>query len=340
MFRPLIAAAEQVTGVEYGTFPGSARDVSLRILAEHGRTMTFLVADGVVPSNEERGYVLRRIIRRAVRHAFLLGAEQLVTPALVDATVDVMGGAYPEIVKQHELVRSVVQPGGGALPPDAGAWARPARRRARARRRHRRRRVLPARHARVPDRPHARDRGRARARASTSTGFHALMQEQRTRAKEAHKAAGGKGEGAPLELYRELADELGPTDFTGRQEYETVGAKVRALVGWPRAAGAGRCRHRGERRARPHAVLRRVGWAGRRHRGDRDVDRCPGARRRHAVRPAGPGAAPRRGRGGHVAEGDEAVAAHRRSLAATPSAATTPPPTSSTGRCARCSART
>jgi alanyl-tRNA synthetase len=57
------------------------------------------------------------------------------------------------------------------------------------------------------------------------------MQEQRTRAKEAHKAAGGKGEGAPLELYRELADELGPTDFTGRQEYETVGAKVRALVG-------------------------------------------------------------------------------------------------------------
>ena len=57
------------------------------------------------------------------------------------------------------------------------------------------------------------------------------MQEQRTRAKEAHKAAGGKGEGAPLELYRELADELGPTDFTGRQEYETVGTKVRALVG-------------------------------------------------------------------------------------------------------------
>src|SRR6185295_4439975 len=57
---------------------------------------------------EERGYVLRRIIRRAVRHAFLLGADQMVTPALVDATVDVMGGAYPEIVQQHELVRSVV----------------------------------------------------------------------------------------------------------------------------------------------------------------------------------------------------------------------------------------
>ena len=58
--------------------------------------MTFLVTDGVVPSNEERGYVLRRIIRRAVRHAYLLGAEGLVTPALVDATVD-DGTAYPEI---------------------------------------------------------------------------------------------------------------------------------------------------------------------------------------------------------------------------------------------------
>ena len=91
VFRPLIAAAETVTGVAYGGFPGGERDVSLRILAEHGRTMTFLVADGVVPSNEERGYVLRRIIRRAVRHAFLLGAAELVTPPLVDATVDVDG---------------------------------------------------------------------------------------------------------------------------------------------------------------------------------------------------------------------------------------------------------
>ena len=90
--------------------------------------MTFLVADGVVPSNEERGYVLRRIIRRAVRHAFLLGAEHLVTPALVEATIAVMGTAYPEIVKQRELVLARRGPRGGAVPPDADAWARPARR--------------------------------------------------------------------------------------------------------------------------------------------------------------------------------------------------------------------
>jgi len=230
IWQPLLAAAEKVTGVRYGTFPGSASDVSLRILAEHGRTMTFLVADGVVPSNEERGYVLRRIIRRAVRHAFLLGADQMVTPALVDATVDVMGGAYPEIVQQHELVRSVV-----------------------GREEERFRQTL-ARGLDLLDGvlergdvtgddafflhdtlgfpiDLTREIAGERGREVDVESFRALMQEQRTRAKEAHKAAGGKGEGAPLELYRELADELGPTDFTGRQEYETVGTKVRAIVG-------------------------------------------------------------------------------------------------------------
>ncbi len=204
--------------------------MSLRILAEHGRTMTFLVADGVVPSNEERGYVLRRIIRRAVRHAFLLGAEQLVTPALVDATVAVMGGAYPEIVKQHELVLSVVNReeerfrqtlargldlldgvlGRGDVTGDDAFFLHDTL-------------GFPI--------DLTREIAGERGRDVDVDGFHARMQEQRTRAKDAHKAAGGKGEGAPLELYRELADELGPTDFTGRQEYETMGAKVRALVG-------------------------------------------------------------------------------------------------------------
>ncbi len=230
VFRPLIAAAETVTGVTYGTFPGTANDVSLRILAEHGRTMTFLVSDGVVPSNEERGYVLRRIIRRAVRHAFLLGAEQLVTPALVDATVDVMGAAYPEIVRQRELVLGIVSReeerfrqtlargldlldgvvGRGDVTGDDAFFLHDTL-------------GFPI--------DLTREIAEERGRTVDVEGFHALMQEQRTRAKEAHKAAGGKGEGAPVELYRELADELGPTEFTGRLEYETIGAKVRALIG-------------------------------------------------------------------------------------------------------------
>jgi alanyl-tRNA synthetase len=109
VFRPLIAAAEQATGVTYGGFPGGSRDVSLRIMAEHARTMTFMVSDGVRPSNQERGYVLRRIIRRAVLHAYLLGARDLVTPALVDATVAVMGNAYPDVVTNHDVIKTIIE---------------------------------------------------------------------------------------------------------------------------------------------------------------------------------------------------------------------------------------
>jgi alanyl-tRNA synthetase len=229
MFRPLIGAAEAVTGVQYSGFPGTERDVSLRILAEHGRTMAFLVTDGVVPSNEERGYVLRRIIRRAVRHAFLLGADELVTPALVDATVAVMGSAYPEIVKSRDLVIGVV-----------------------SREEERFRQTL-ARGLEFLDDVLARGNvngddafflhdtlgfpidltreiASERNRRVDHDGFQSRMAEQRARAKEAHKAAGGRDD-APLELYRELLEEVGPTEFTGRQEYETVGATVKALVG-------------------------------------------------------------------------------------------------------------
>ncbi len=230
VFRPLIAAAEQVTGTTYQGYPGGDADVSLRILAEHGRTMTFLVTDGVVPSNEERGYVLRRIIRRAVRHAFLLGAEDLVTPALVDATVAVMGSAYPDIVKQRDLVVSVVGReeerfrqtlarglamlddlvGGGDVSGEDAFFLHDTL-------------GFPI--------DLTREIAEERGRRVDVDGFHALMAEQRTRAKEAHKAAGGKGEGAPVELYRELFEELGATEFTGREEYETTGAKVRAVIG-------------------------------------------------------------------------------------------------------------
>ncbi|MCU1467250.1 MAG: alanyl-tRNA synthetase, partial [Actinomycetia bacterium] len=107
VFLPLRAAAEAVTGARYGT--DEATDISLRIMAEHARTMTFMVADGVRPSNQERGYVLRRIIRRAVRHAYLLGARNVVMPAMIDAVVETMSTAYPEVAAAQELVRKVVE---------------------------------------------------------------------------------------------------------------------------------------------------------------------------------------------------------------------------------------
>ncbi|HEX8770990.1 MAG TPA: alanine--tRNA ligase [Acidimicrobiales bacterium] len=106
VLRPIVDAAARVTGRTYGT--DDSADISLRILADHARSMTFLVSDGVFPSNEDRGYVLRRIIRRAVRHAFALGVEREITPALVEATAEVMGEAYPELVRNLDFVLGVV----------------------------------------------------------------------------------------------------------------------------------------------------------------------------------------------------------------------------------------
>ena len=98
--------ASELAGVPYGTEETS--DVSMRILADHARSMTFLISDSVFPSNEARGYVLRRIMRRAVRHAYLLGVNEIVTPTLVDEVVQIMGPDYPEIVENHSYIRDVV----------------------------------------------------------------------------------------------------------------------------------------------------------------------------------------------------------------------------------------
>jgi len=106
VIRPMVATSERATGVAYGD--ADRTDVSLRIMADHGRAVTFLIGDKVVPSNEGRGYVLRRLIRRAVRHAFLLGAEDLIMPKLVDTTVEVMREPYPELHAQQSAIVEMV----------------------------------------------------------------------------------------------------------------------------------------------------------------------------------------------------------------------------------------
>ena len=102
----LVGEAQSVTGHRLGE--SELGDIALRLMADHARTMTFLVADGVIPSNEDRGYVLRRIIRRAIRFAYLLGVERPVLPAMVERTVDLMGDAYPEIVESRGLVLPII----------------------------------------------------------------------------------------------------------------------------------------------------------------------------------------------------------------------------------------
>ena len=83
--------------------------VSLQILADHARSTTFLANDGVIPSNEDRGYVLRRIIRRAVRHAHLLGVDEPIMATLADAVVDLMQEAYPELKENRTNVKQILQ---------------------------------------------------------------------------------------------------------------------------------------------------------------------------------------------------------------------------------------
>ena len=105
-FVRLLAVIGDLTGVAYPS--GDRTDVSMRILADHARSSSFLISDGVFPSNEDRGYVLRRIIRRAVRHAWLLGVEDPIMPELVDAVVAIMGVDYPDLERNHGFVRDVL----------------------------------------------------------------------------------------------------------------------------------------------------------------------------------------------------------------------------------------
>ena len=96
-FLPLIDLGRELA-------TGELDDRSLRILADHSRAMTFLIADGVVPSNEDRGYILRRVMRRAVQHGRALGIEGQFLPRYVDVVVDQMGAGYPELVTERENI--------------------------------------------------------------------------------------------------------------------------------------------------------------------------------------------------------------------------------------------
>src|SRR6266513_351593 len=98
LFQPIIAQAVEIVGRPYDRGPSGA---PYRVLADHARAVAFLLADGVYPSNEGRGYVLRRILRRAVRHAWLLGRREPTLVHLVRTVEDLMGGVYPELVRKR-----------------------------------------------------------------------------------------------------------------------------------------------------------------------------------------------------------------------------------------------
>ena len=222
VIRPILDVACDVTRTEYGK--DEADDVALRIMADHARSMSFLVADGVYPSNEGRGYVLRRIIRRAALRSFSLGVDKSVTPQLVESVVSVMGTAYPELTQNKEFIISVISREeerfrntlkSGSLLLDQELAASD---------------VVSGESAfKLHDtygfpieltEEIAADRGFTVDR----NGFDSQMKIQRERARAAGKEGGVDPE--LLEQYREILEQFGTTKFTG---YEVVSDSGRLL---------------------------------------------------------------------------------------------------------------
>jgi alanyl-tRNA synthetase len=227
LLGPILEEAQAATGQVYGR--EERTDLSLRVLAEHTRAASFLIADGVLPSNESRGYVLRRLLRRAVDHSRRLGVEDHLMARIAGRAVDNLGGPWPELVAQRSLIEQVMASeeesfsrtlrqgsnllrgaiestrgeGGSSLPGDTAfqlhdTYGFPFE--------------LTVEVAQEAGLEVDRDR------------FAALMEEQRRRAKEARKemvAAQRK-----VEAYREISQRFGRTAFSG---YEGTRAEGRVL---------------------------------------------------------------------------------------------------------------
>ena len=104
---PLIEHAAKVANVQYGH--DNKTDISLKVIADHIRSMTVMIGDGILPSNEGRGYVLRRILRRAVRHARLLGIEKIFLVPMVDVVNSIFAEAYPDLAEKQTYIKKVIQ---------------------------------------------------------------------------------------------------------------------------------------------------------------------------------------------------------------------------------------
>lgn len=106
LFAPIVREEENIFGVEYGA--DAKQDFSLRVIADHSRAATFLVADGVLPSNEGRGYILRRVIRRAVRHGRFLGLDRPFLNDTVKVVISLMKDFYPELAEREDFIHKVI----------------------------------------------------------------------------------------------------------------------------------------------------------------------------------------------------------------------------------------
>jgi alanyl-tRNA synthetase len=225
LFKALIAASEAATGV-----PAKGEHLpSHRVIADHLRATSFLIAEGVLPSNVGRGYVLRRIMRRAMRHAHLLGAKEPLMYRLVPALVQQMGETYPELIRGQAMIaetlkleetrfRKTLDRGLGLL-DDASRNLRKGQ-------------VFPGDTAfRLYDTygfplDLTQDALKARGISVDTDGFDAAMEKQK---QEARKAWKGSGEAATEAVWFEVRDKAGATDFLG-YDTEAAEGEIRAVV--------------------------------------------------------------------------------------------------------------
>ena len=225
LFKTLIAASEEATS----TKAAGDQAASHRVIADHLRSSSFLIADGVTPSNEGRGYVLRRIMRRAMRHAHLLGAADPLMHRLVPTLVDQMGDAYPELaraqpfiedtLKQEEVRFRTTLGRGMALFDTAVQGFKPGD-------------MLDGQTAFTLSDTYGfpldltQDEARRRGFSVNVDGFEAAMAEQRQRSRENWK---GSGQSANAGEWLAVRDRMGPTVFTGYDSIDGSG-EVLALM--------------------------------------------------------------------------------------------------------------
>jgi alanyl-tRNA synthetase len=225
LMRDLIEASAQATGTE----PDGTDNVHHRVIADHLRSTSFLIADGVMPSNEGRGYVLRRIMRRAMRHAHQAGAQDPVMHRLVPALVRQMGGHYPELGRAQALIEETLR---GEEERFRTTLDRGLR-------------LLEDEVSRLPDGGTlggeaafklydtygfpldlTQDALREKGLSVDTDGFDAAMAEQKRRAR---AAWAGSGEQADAGIWLDLADAHGATEFLG-YDTETAEGQIVALV--------------------------------------------------------------------------------------------------------------
>ncbi len=224
-FRALILASAEATGQD----PDGPFRASHRVIADHLRSSAFLIADGVLPGNEGRGYVLRRIMRRAMRHAHMMGAREPIMYRLVPALVRQMGVAYPELGRAEALIvetlrleetrfKQMLERGLHLLTEETGRLGSGQ--------------ALPGAVAfRLYDTygfplDLTQDALREQGREVDSAGFAAAMQEQRARAR---AAWAGSGEAATETVWFEIREQVGATEFLGYST-ETAEAEILSLV--------------------------------------------------------------------------------------------------------------